>query len=68
VAKEQQLLVCASYHSPLTGLVAGKICIESLVVNHVPKEQGLLACRFIIRRWPGQARSAEKAYCHSCGN
>jgi hypothetical protein len=39
-----------AYHSPLTGLVAGKVCIESLVVNHVAKEQELLVCRLIIRR------------------
>ena len=42
-----------AYHSPLTGLVAGKVCIESLVVNHVSKERELLVCRLIIRLWPG---------------
>jgi hypothetical protein len=39
-----------AYHSPLTGLVASKVCKESLVVNHVAKEQELLVCRLIIRR------------------
>jgi hypothetical protein len=39
-----------AYHSPLTGLVAGKVCIESIVVNHVAKEQELLVCRLIIHR------------------
>jgi hypothetical protein len=39
-----------AYHSPLTGLVAGKVYIESLKVNHVAKEQELLVGRLIICR------------------
>jgi hypothetical protein len=31
-----------AYRSPLTGLIAGKVCVESLVVNHVSNSFCLL--------------------------